>query len=86
MKLKDSFITYENDRDDNILMDSASDFSGIVHSNRTAAFIIECLKTDTTESEIADKMMKKYDVNKDVVTEDIKRIIAKLKGIGAIDE
>ena len=43
MKLKDTFIIY-TEGNDNILMDSAAEFSGMVHCNPTVAFILECLK------------------------------------------
>ena len=61
-------------------------FSGIVKSNETAAFIVDCLKTDTTEKEIAEKIRQKYDVTKETVTADVKKVIDKLRSIGAIDE
>jgi len=85
MKLKDSFITYENGAD-TILMDSSAKFSGLAHSNKTAAFIIECLKTDTTEKKIAEKMLEKYDATEDQVMESINDVVSKLRSINALDE
>lgn len=85
MKLKESFITYENG-DDNILMDSSAKFSGLVHSNSTAAYIVECLKTETTENEIVQKMLAKYDATEEQISEGVKSILTKLRSIGAIDE
>ena len=85
MKLKDNFITHETDGEQ-IMVAAGSSFAGMVRSNATAAFIVDCLKTDTTESEILDKMLAKYDGDKNVMAEDIKTIIGKLRKIGAIDE
>ena len=59
MKLKESFITHKN-KDDYMMIDASGKFAGIIHSNATAAFIIECLKTETTEDEILEKMLAKY--------------------------
>ena len=48
MKLKKEFIT--QDVDDMQVMVSTDNklFSGIVRSNKSAAFIVNCLKEDTT--------------------------------------
>ena len=44
MKLKDIFITHDSDGEQ-VLIDVTSSFAGLVRSNKTAAFIVECLKT-----------------------------------------
>ena len=85
MKLKDNFITHETDGEQ-IMVAAGGSFAGMVRSNATAAFIVDCLKTDTTETEILEKMLAKYDGDKNVMAEDIKTIIEKLRKIGAIDE
>ena len=85
MKLKDNFITHETDGEQ-IMVAAGGSFAGMVRSNATAAFIVDCLKTDTTEAEILDKMLAKYDGDAKVMAEDIKMIIGKLRKIGAIDE
>ena len=86
MKLKEGFITHETGGEQIMVFVGKTKFSGIVKSNETAAFIVDCLKTDTTEKEIAEKIMQKYDVTKETVTADVKKIIDKLRSIGAIDE
>ena len=85
MKLKDNFITNETDGEQ-IMVAAGGSFAGMVRSNATAAFIVDCLKTDTTEKDILDKMLAKYDGDKNVMADDIKTIIGKLRKIGAIDE
>lgn len=86
MKLKDGFVTHTLDGESILLAVGDSDFSGMVRSNSSAAFIIECLKKDTTEDEIISAMMEKYEVTHETVKRDIKGVIAKLREIGAIDE
>ena len=44
-KLKDTYITHESDGEQ-ILLDTSSSFAGLIRSNKTAAFIVECLKQD----------------------------------------
>lgn len=51
MKLKESFVTHKN-KDDYMMIDATGEFSGLVHSNATTAFIVGCLKNDTTREEI----------------------------------
>ena len=51
-----------------------------------AAFIVECLKTDSTKEQIVEAMYEKYDAPKDVLQKDVESIVEKLRGIGAIEE
>ncbi len=85
MRLKDTFITHDSDREQ-VLIDVTSSFAGLVRSNRTAAFIVECLKEDTTKEQIVDAMYEKYDAPKEVLQKDVDAIVEKLRGIGAIEE
>ena len=85
MRLKDTFITHESDGEQ-ILIDVTSSFAGLVRSNKTAAFLVECLKKETTREEIVEAMYAKYDAPKEVLQRDVDAIIAKLRGIGALAE
>lgn len=86
MKLKDGFITHETD-DEQIMVSTGSvRFSGLVRSNKTAALIVDCLKSETSESKIVEKMLEKYDAPKEIICEDVKKILDVLRSIGALDE
>ena len=86
MKLNSGFISH-NDGEDKILVSTgATKFSGLVRSNETAGFIIECLEKDTTEDEIVAKMLKKFDAPKETIERDVKKVIDQLRKIGAVDE
>ena len=85
MKLKDTYITHDSDGEQ-ILLDTSSSFAGLIRNNKTAAFIVECLKTDTTKEQIVEAMYEKYDAQKDVLQKDVESIVEKLRGIGAIEE
>ena len=86
MKLKDGFITHMFNDTQVLIGSEMCDFKGIVNSNKSAAFIVDCLKTDTTESQIVDKVFEFYDADKAVLAEDVHMIVEKLRGIDAIDE
>lgn len=85
MRLKDTFITHDSDGEQ-ILIDVTSSFAGLVRSNKTAAFIVECLKKETTREEIVEAMYAKYDAPREVLQRDVDAIIEKLRGIGALTE
>ena len=87
MKLNSKFLTHVTKGEHYMISTSNTKFKGIVKNNETAAFIIECLKTDTTESAITDKLMKEYkDADRPTVERDVANIISKLRSIGAIVE
>ena len=85
MKLKNEFMTHM-DGENQMMVDVSEKFSGLVRSNKTAAEIIDLLKTDTTEENIISTMQKKYDVSESVLKQDVHRIIETLRNVGAIDE
>lgn len=85
MKLKDTYITHESDGEQ-ILLDTSSSFAGLIRNNKTAAFIVECLKDDTTQEKIVEAMFGKYDAPKDVLAKDVSDVIEKLRKVGALDE
>ena len=85
MKLKENFITQEMDGEQ-IMVAAGGGFAGMVRSNATAAFIVDCLKTGTTKEAILDAMEKKYDAPRKVMSADVDMVIGNLRKIGALDE
>ena len=85
MKLKDTYITHDSDGEQ-ILLDTSSSFAGLIRNNKTAAFIVECLKDDTTQEKIVEAMFENYDAPKEVLAKDVSEMIGKLRKVGALDE
>ena len=85
MKLKSTFITH-NSGDEQLMISAGGDFNGMVKSNSTAAEIIDYLKNETTKEKIVAAMLEKYEVEREVLDADVEKVIAALRGIGAIDE
>lgn len=86
MKLKDGFITHES-MDEHITVTAGNtDFNGMIRSNKTAGFIVECLKNDTTKEDIIEKMLEKYEASKEQIENDVEKILNQLNQIGAIDD
>ena len=86
MRLKSDFITQEIDDVQFLVPLGAEAFSGIVRSNKTAAFIVDCLKEETTEQGIIDSMAAKYDAPRQVISQDVKEILNTLRRINALEE
>ena len=87
MRLNPRFLTHEKKGEHYIISTSDTDFKGIVKNNETAAFIVECLKANTTESAIVDKLLSEYKgAERPTVERDVANIIDKLRSIGAIEE
>ena len=85
MKLKDTYITHDSDGEQ-ILLDTSSSFAGLIRNNKIAAFIVECLKEETTQEKIVEAMFEKYDAPKDVLAKDVSDVIEKLRKVGALYE
>ena len=86
MKLKNDFITQNIDDTQFLVPVGAEAFQGLVRSNKTAAFIVDCLKEETTEAAIVDKMCAKYDAPRETIAADVKEVLDTLRGIHALEE
>lgn len=88
MKLAKGFIT-QDVRGTQMMVaagPAAKKFNGMVRANETAAFIINCLKKNTTEEKIIKAVLDEYDTTEEIAAEQVRKIIDQLRGIGAIDE
>lgn len=85
MKLKDTFITHMSNGEQ-ILVDASGKFSGLIRNNESAAFIVECLKKETTVENIVDQMYEEYDASKEVLLKAVNDVVLQLRKAGAIDE
>ena len=88
MKLRNGFITYSTGAEQiMVAAGTASEvFRGMVRSNATAAFIIDCLKEEISREALVDKLAARYDAPRDIITRDLDKILDSLRKIGALDE
>lgn len=86
MKLKEGFITEEFDDQQVMVATGPAAFNGIVRSNETAAFIVNCLKRETDKEKIVEAMAAEYDAPRQVIAADVEKVLDKLRSIGALDE
>lgn len=87
MKLKKGFITHTLQGTQMMVAAGPATklFHGMVRSNETAAFIVDCLKEETTEDGIVAKMLDTYNVTEETAKKDVRMILDKLNNIGAIE-
>jgi S-methylmethionine-dependent homocysteine/selenocysteine methylase len=87
MKLKKGFITHTIQNTQVMVATGAvsGTFNGLARSNETAAFIINCLKQETTEADIVKKITDTYEVDQDKALNDVRKTIDQLQKIGAIE-
>lgn len=71
MKLRKGFITHESNGEHITVTAGNTAFNGLVRSNKTAGFIVECLKENVTKEEIVHKMLDKYDACEETITKDV---------------
>ena len=87
MKLKTGFITHTLQGQQMMVAagPAARLFRGVVRSNETAAFIIDCLKTETTEQEITARLCREYEVSEARAAAAVRRVLMQLRELGAIE-
>lgn len=86
MKLKNDFITQTIDETQFLIPVGSESFNGIVRSNKTAAYIVDLLKEETTEEKIIDALCARYDASREVITTDVRKILDTLRSINALEE
>ena len=86
MKLKKEFITHDTGKESLLVPTGSADFSGLVRGNKTLGAILALLKEDTTEEAIVAAMKQRFDAPEDVIARDVKKALAELRKIGALDE
>lgn len=88
MQLKKTFITRKV-ADMQIMVpvgESAQVFSGFVKSNKTAAYIVELFRNDITEEQAVEKVLEKYEVDRETALRDVRMVIENLQSIHAFEE
>lgn len=86
MRLKQNFLTQDVDDVQFLVPVGAETFYGLVRSNRTAAFIVDSLKRETTAEAIVEDMCARYDAPRETIAEDVESILATLRRINALEE
>ena len=88
MKIKDTFILSEIGDSFVVVPTGADtvDLNTMITLNDTGAFFWEKLSEEKTREELADEILKEYDIDRETVLSDIDEFVEKLRLIGALCE
>lgn len=88
MKLHNGFITYSTGEEQIMVAagNASAVFRGMVRSNETAAYIIDCLKEEISREALLNKLCARYDAPAEVIDRDLEQVLESLRRIGALDE
>ena len=86
MKLKKEFLVHNTEKESILVPSGAADFSGVVRGNKTLGAILDMLKNDTTEEEIINNLKNNFDAPEGVVEKDVRKVLAELEAIGALEQ
>ena len=86
MKIKKEFIIHNNGDESILVPTGNAGFSGVVRGNKTLGAVLELLKSETTEAELVAALKKRFDAPEGAVETDVRKALAELRKIGALDE
>ena len=86
MKLKKEFLLHNTSGESILVPTGKAGFSGVVRGNKTLGAVLELLKKDTSEAEIIAGMKKQFDAPEGAIEQDVAKVLAELRKIGALDE
>jgi len=85
MKLKKEFIAHNTGSETVLVPLSGAGFSGVVQGNKTLGALLELLQNDTTEEQLVADMKERFDAPEGAVERDVKKALAELEKIGALE-
>ena len=86
MKIKEGFVLTEFADGFVAVPKQGADISSnsVISLNKTAAFIWRCLETDRTFDEVADEMVKTFDVDRKKAEADLEKVLEILRRHGLL--
>lgn len=86
MKIKDGFIL-RTVADTNIVVavgKESESFGKMIKLNDSAAFLWRCLSTDKTIDDLAEELIKEYDISPELAKKDVESFVSTMKAAGLI--
>ena len=85
MKLSKKFIMHNSGEESLLVPTGEAEFSGVVKGNKILGQILSLLTEDTDEDSIIEKMEAIFDADRDIISKDVKKALAELRKVGALD-
>lgn len=86
MKLKKEFLVHNAGGETVLVPTGGAGFSGVMRGNRSLGAILELLRSDTTEEALVSAMRARFEAPEGKIEADVRKALAELRGIGALDE
>lgn len=86
MRLRNEFLSHKNATEAFIIPTDKANFSGLVRGNKAFGDVINLLKNKTTEDEIIQAMLAKYDAQEETIRHDVKKGLDALRNAVALSE
>lgn len=61
-------------------------FNGMIRSNQIAVEILNILENNHTEDEIVDMLFERYDAPRDIIAQDVHKVIEQIRTAGLLHE
>ena len=65
---------------------AATRFNGLISMNEIGHFIFQALAEETTEDQVADKIIAEYDIDRETSLQDLRDFLQQLRDLGALIE
>ena len=87
MKIKKGFAK-RNIAGENIVvpLGNKNQFNGMITLNETSSFLWDCLTKDTSEQQIAQKVVDEYDIDLETALGDVNKFVTMLRENNLLDE
>ena len=85
MRLKREYIARTAGEEALLVPAGGTGFAGMVRGNKTLGAILELLREETSEEQIVEAMKSRFDAPEETIARDVKKALAELRKIGAID-
>ena len=87
MKIKKGFAK-RNIAGENIVvpLGNKNQFNGMITLNETSSFLWDCLVKDTSEQQIAQKVVDEYDIDLETALGDVNKFVTMLRENNLLDE
>ena len=86
MKLKSTFLVHKYGEENLLIPTAGESFSGIVKGNDTLGEIFRLLREETSEEQMMEALLEKFEAPRETVEADVARAVSELRKIGALDE
>lgn len=87
MKLKDGIVLGNVDGENFAIATGKAmkQFNGVIHNNKTAAYLFELLKEEQSEDSLVAAMLERYDVDEATARADIREVLEIMQNAGVLD-